>query len=260
MKIATYNVWYENIHTREEQLLDEIGKLDADVVGLQEVPPAFYEKLTSNTKYSHCTYVLHDEEGSGLAILSKYPFVSEFSLFESAEHCNSIAQNVIFEAEEMKFSLTNVHLPWDSVLEKEKQIVAISQFVHRQKDDAHFFIMMGDFNCTMSSSVHHFLLGDRTLNGCESKPYWNDLASVHAALHNYNVAPTLDFVANPRWRGKNTNYIPETCDRIYILESFNWDYEFRLSNVEIFGKEVSVKTGLAPSDHYGVLASVDFEI
>ena len=259
MKIATYNVWYENIHVREDQLLAEIDMLDADVIALQEVPSAFYKKLTSITKYNYHTYISYDEE-SGLATLSRYPFVSQLSLFGSAEHSNSIAHNIVFEARGMRFSLTNVHLPWDSVLEKEKQIVAIDKFAHSQKEDAHFFLLLGDFNCTMSSSVHRFLLGDQTLRGCESKPYWNDLAYVHAALHGYDVSPTLDFISNPRWGGKNTNYVPDTCDRIYIMESFNWNFEFTLRNVEIFGKEVSSKTGFAPSDHYGVVASVDFAI
>jgi hypothetical protein len=39
-----------------------------------------------------------------------------------------------------------------------------------------------------------------------------------------------------------------------------WDYDWNLKNVTVFGKEVITKTGLAPSDHYGVLAEVDFTI
>ena len=108
--------------------------------------------------------------------------------------------------------------------------------------------------------MHHFLLGDQSLLGCEANPYWNDLASVHAELNGYHVAPTLDFVNNPRWKGKNTNYAPDVCDRIYIMESFCWDNEFRLLDVVVFGKEASPDTGYAPSDHYGVLAEVEFAV
>ena len=260
MKIATYNVWYPNIDIRAEQLILEINNIDADIIGLQEVPLAFYNKLIENVKYSHHASYLNDEEEMGLVILSKHPIFEEFSLFESEEFDNSIAHNVIIEHNGIKYSITNAHLPWDSVLAKEKQIVAIDRYIHSQKDKAHFFILLGDFNCTMESSVHHYLLGDQSLLACESKPYWNDLASVHAKLNNYDVVPTLDFVNNPRWGGKNTNYIPDACDRIYIMESFNWDYVFKLGNVNVFGKEVSSKTGYAPSDHYGVLADVEFVI
>jgi len=259
MKIATYNVWYENIGIRTTQLIDEINNIDVDVMGLQEVPPSFYEKLITNVKYPYHAFVSYDEE-MGLAFLSKYPIDKEFSLFESAEFDNSIAHNVIVDKNGTRLSITNVHLPWDSALAKEKQIVAIDRYIHAQKDEVHFFILLGDFNCTLSSSVHNYLLGNQTLLGCESKPYWNDLAGVHAALNGYDVISTLDFVNNPRWRGKNTNYVPDTCDRIYIMESFNWDNVFSLWNVNIFGKEVSPKTGFAPSDHYGLLAEVDFTV
>ncbi len=260
MKIATYNVWYPNIDIRAEQLILEINNIDADIIGLQEVPSAFYNKLIKNVKYSHHASYLNDGEELGLVILSKYPISEEFSLFESVEFDNSVAHNIIIEINGIKYSITNAHLPWDSVLAKEKQIVAIDRYIHSQRDKAHFFIFLGDFNCTMESSVHHYLLGDQSLLGCESKPYWNDLASVHAKLNGYDVVPTLDFINNPRWGGKNTNYIPDACDRIYIMESFNWDYEFKLRNVNVFGKEVSPETGYAPSDHYGVLAEVDFVI
>ena len=264
MRFATYNVWYPNINIRAEQLLAEIDKVDADVIGLQEVPPAFYEEIVQKSKYKHCKYVLYvdepEEEKMGLAFLCKHPIIEHFSLFGSAENGNSIAQNIIFEAGGIRFSVTNVHPPWDSALAKEKQIVAVDRFVHAQKDKAHFFVLLGDFNSTLNSSVHRYLLGDQSLLGNESKPYWNDLAGSHAALNHYTVAPTLDFVNNPRWRGENTVYIPDTCDRIYVMESFHWDYSFRLQDVNVFGTEISPKTGYAPSDHYGVLAEANFSL
>ena len=197
MKIATYNVWYPKIDIRAEQLLAEIDRLDADIIGLQEVPPVFYEEIVRKCKYKYCKYVpyadayadayVDEDEKIGLAILCKHPIVEHFSLFDSAENGNSVAHNVIFEAAGIRFSATNVHLPWDSAIEKEKQIVAIDKFIHAQKDKVHFFLLLGDFNCTLNSSVHRYLLGDQTLLVCESKPYWNDLASAHAALNNYDM-------------------------------------------------------------------------
>lgn len=262
MKIATYNVWNENknIDIRAEQLIKEIDNVDADIIGLQEVSVDFWTKLISNIKYPHHVYFPYQGQNEGLAFLSKHSIGNQFFLNGSAEYDNSLALNIIFEVKGISFSVTNVHLPWDSALAKEKQIVAIDKYIHDQKDKAHFFILIGDFNCTLSSSVHHYLLGEQTLLGCEAKPYWNDLATAHAALNGYDIIPTLDFVTNPRWRGKNTNYVPDTCDRIYIMESFNWDYEFKLRNVNVFGKEVSPETGFAPSDHYGLLADVEFEV
>jgi len=260
MKFATYNVWYPKIDIRAEQLLAEIDGVDADIIGLQEVPIEFYGELIRKCKYKYCKYVPCSDEEIGLAILSKHPIAEHFSLFDSAENGNSVAHNVIFEAEMVRFSVTNVHLPWDSVLAKEEQIVAVDKFIHAQSDKAQFFVLLGDFNSTLNSSVHRYLIGDQTLLGSESKPYWNDLAGSHAALNNYTIAPTLDFVNNPRWRGENTVYVPDTFDRIYVRESFNWDYSFSLHDVKIFGTKISPKTGYAPSDHYGVLAEVNFSL
>jgi hypothetical protein len=98
---------------------------------------------------------------------------------------------------------------------------------------------------------------------CEAKPYWNDLTGVHAALNGYQTIPTLDFSTNPRWGSKNTTHIPAAVDRIYVMECMEgkaWDYNWDIVNVEVFGKEVSPETELAPSDHYGVLAEVTFTI
>lgn len=259
MKFATYNIWYENIDIRGQQLIDEINSIDADIIGLQEVPPSFFERLTSNVEYAYNTFAAYDDE-MGLAFLSKYPIDKQVFLFESKEFGHSVAHNIIIESEGMQVSVTNVHLPLDSILEKEKQIIAIDRYIHSQKDMAHFFILLGDFNCGLNSSVHRYLLGDQTLLGCDAKPYWNDLALAHASLNGYSVAPTLDFINNPRWKGKNTNYIPETYDKIYVMEGFNWDYEFALRKLDVFGQAVSPETGYAPSDHYGVAAEVEFKI
>jgi endonuclease/exonuclease/phosphatase family metal-dependent hydrolase len=258
VKIATYNVWNKDIDIRTEQLIQEINDIDVDIIGLQEVPPKFWAYIIKKINYNSHTYFMYKNQEEGLAFLSKHNIKNPVFLNESNEFDNSLALSVIFELKDIKFSVTNVHLPWDSVLAKEKQIVAIDKYIHSQRDKVDFSILLGDFNCTESSSVHHYLLGDQSLLGYESKPYWNNLAGVHAYFNNYDTIPTLDFVNNPRWAGKNTNYIPDTCDRILIMESYNWDYEFKLKNVCVFGKNISIKTGFAPSDHYGLLAEIDF--
>ena len=242
---------------RTEQLIHEIANIDADIIGLQEVMPDFWKELVAYVDYKHHAYKIIQQRGDGLAILSKYPFTSIFFLNDSDEFDNSFALNVLFEENGMKFSVTNVHLPCDSVLAREKQIVAINEHACRQKDQADFFLLLGDFNCSHSSSIHNFLLGEQTLLGCEANPVWFDLAEVHAALNDYGIMPTLDFATNPRWGAKNTKYIPVACDSIYLMDNaVKFDYD--ISNVSIFGTDVSSETGLAPSDHYGVLSEVTF--
>ncbi|MCL2373247.1 MAG: endonuclease/exonuclease/phosphatase family protein [Defluviitaleaceae bacterium] len=266
MKIATYNIWNHNIEKREAQLIDILNKIDADIVGLQEVPSEFYGKLVAGTNYKYHAYAASDKyKGAGdfVAVLSKHPLLEHFTFVDQGNHDGINAHNVIFEVEGMRFSFTNVHLPWDSVLAKERQIVAIQDFICSQEDKADFFILAGDFNCGVNSSVHRFLLGDSSLFGSEANPYWNDLSGVHAALNGYKLAPTLDFSTNPRWKGENTTHEPAAVDRIYVMECMRgkaWDYDWSLGNVTVFGRDISPKTGLAPSDHYGVMAEVEFSV
>lgn len=256
MKIATYNIWNENKSNRFDQLINEINTTDADIIGLQEVTENFYSNfLLTKTDYDFCEFRQYKDENEGLAILSKYPIKSCFFLNTSEEFAHSAAINVIFEAGKSCFSLTNVHLPWDSIKTQEEQIVAIDRYIHMQKGQADYFIMLGDFNGGFNSSIHRYLNGEQTINGNESNPYWDELSSAFASLNGLPLKPTLDFINNPRWGGKNTFYIPSVVDRIYILD--NWA-EKTLKNVRIFGTDISPENNLSASDHYGVVAEVDF--
>ncbi|MGF7146278.1 hypothetical protein HNQ56_004745 [Anaerotaenia torta] len=67
--------------------------------------------------------------------------------------------------------------------------------------------------------------------------------------------PTLDVINNPRWKGKNTIYKPSVMDRIYIMD--NW-FDTSLLSVRIFGTDVSAENNLSASDHYGVIAEINF--
>lgn len=259
MKIATYNVWNENegVGSRFEQLIYEITNVDADIIALQEVTTQFYQDaLKVLNIYQYSEFRNYSGEDEGLAILSKYPFENCTFLHTDAEYCNSYALNVVFKEGKAKYSLTNVHLPWDSIKAKEEQAVAIDRFMHEQNGEADYFILIGDFNCSPDSSVHRFLVGDQTLYGNESKPYWLEVSSTFAVLNGTPLLPTLDCINNPRWKGKNSIYVPENYDRIYLMD--NWNY-FAFKNVQLFGTEVSPITNLCASDHYGVIADITFE-
>ncbi|WP_346917326.1 endonuclease/exonuclease/phosphatase family protein [Clostridium sp.] len=258
MKIATYNVWNENKGggNRFNQLINEINNVNADVIGLQEVTTHFfYDILTKRTDYEYCEFKKYEDEDEGLAILSRYPLENCIFLHTREEFAYSRALNVLFQVGKSRFSFTNVHLPWDSVKAQEDQIVAIDRYMNMQKGQADYIIMLGDFNAGINSSVHRYLLGEQTINGNESKPCWDELSSSFATLNDLPLQPTLDCINNPRWKGKNTMYVPSVMDRIYIMD--NW-VDKTLQSVRIFGTDISPENNLAASDHYGVVAEVDF--
>lgn len=258
MKIATYNVWNDSksINRRFKQLIEEINTVDADIIGLQEVTTYFYEEvLRKETSYQYHFYSKYPEEEEGLAVLSKYPIRNSFSFYNENELENSRAIKIVFEVDGLKFSFTNVHLPWDSVRLQEKQMIAIDRYLHSQQADVDFFILLGDFNGGLDSSVDRYLSGNQTLYGVEANPYWNEISSAYAARSGQPVKPTLDIVNNPRWRGKKTIYTPEVVDRIYIMD--HW-YTTSLESFHVFGTDISPENQLSASDHYGVVADISF--
>ena len=259
MRLATYNVWNDKatIDRRLPQLVQEIKAANADVIGLQEVTQPIYDALAEKLDYMYHRYAMYhgqDEghgEAEGLAIFSKFPIEDAFFLNTSAEYANSDALHVLLRAGGLALSVTNLHLPWDSALAKERQIVAIDRYI-KTRTDADERVLLGDFNCGLTSSVHNYLIGEQTLLGQESKPYWWDLASTYAAVQGIPNRPTLDFQRNPRWTDCTTE-TPLVYDRILISAGGE-----HLGNVDLFGTAISPATGLSASDHYGLLADITF--
>lgn len=257
MKIATYNVWNSDtgMPEREKQIIDEIRALDADVVALQEVRDrAFNERLLQGTDYPNHCFVPHEgrvvtvepwRREEGLAVYSKHPIkyskYLEYTLFVVVEHLGS------------SILLVNVHLPWDSVIAQEECIVSIVRELSAIEADYRF--ILGDFNCSETSSVHQYIKGLRSLNGTEVSHYWTDLAFVAEEFLGIRREMTLDLMNNPRWKGKPLTDNSSRVDSIFIHDCFPRPYPV-LRALRYFGKEVSPKTGFCASDHYGVLVDL----
>ena len=259
MRIATYNIWNEdsNFEIRAPQLIDEIQKVNADIIGLQEVPPRFYtDCLLHQTGYPYHSFGQYSDEEEGLAILSKYPIWDSRFLHEYEANRHSNAISVLLNVDGRHVSFTNVPLPWDSALQKEYQICAIDRFLHGEMNRAGLLILAGDFNGGLGSSVHRYLVGDQSLNGDEANPYWDELATAYCALTGEPIKATLDVINNPRWKGHRSVYPPTVMDRLYVMEH---KYDISLESHWIFGTEVSPETQLSASDHYGVAAEIVFD-
>lgn len=259
LRVATYNIWNDDLgqEKRAVPILQEIHAIHADVIGLQEVTEDFYQTyLCTDAEFSYHIFMKYKGENEGLAILSRYPLEESFFFQTSIKFSESNAINVIVKVSNLKISVTNLHLPWDSVRQQEKQIVAIDQYIHSQNEKADFFVLLGDFNGNMDSSVNHFLLGDQTIDGNESNLYWNDLQSGYCIRRNIPLTATLDFINNPRWQGNETISVPMVADRIYVMQS--WD-NITMNELKIFGTDISTDTQMCASDHYGIVAELQFE-
>ena len=211
MKIATYNIWNSEsgMPYRIKYIVNEIKLINADVICLQEV---------SSRKLAE-----------GIAANADYPYL----YFDNSQ----------------KIAVVNVHLPWDSVLSREHQIIKIVNAVDKKTYE--YVYMAGDFNCSDFSDVQRFLLGECTLNNCESLPCWFDLASAYAEITDKKAENTLDFWKNPRFKG-NTVETNSRFDRILYPQPFPV-----LSRCNVFGTAIYEDIALAASDHYGVVVEME---
>ena len=116
-KIATYNIWNnEEQDKREKHILRELHIAEADIVGLQEVTDDFYENVLAKDEiYPYSCFYAYAGENEGLAILSKFPLCEEYFMNKNEEDAYSNALNAIININGIRISITNVHLPWDSV-------------------------------------------------------------------------------------------------------------------------------------------------
>lgn len=251
MIIATYNIWNSNvgIPLRNAQINNEIIKINADFLCLQEVNSKSYHKEVANAcNYKYSCFFHHANAEEGLSILSRFPI----------ENCYytsyAIIATINFENSTILFA--NMHLPWDSAIKREESIINIVNETTKIKCD--YYFILGDFNCSENSSVQRFLLGESSLINAEANPYWYDLASAYAELSNTPLDPTLNFRENPRWKGKNSIETNQRFDRILMKNTYPNEFP-KLEKVFVFGKDVS-KSGYCASDHYGVCAELKFTL
>jgi len=246
MRIATYNIWNSEagMPLRLRQITDEIIKVNTDIICLQEV--ADYEQ------HSHlsaiCGYAYsHYQTQTGLSILSRLPIYKtddfEFGTMAGI-HLKTKAVLIM-----------NVHLPWESAYSREKAIVNIVKRTAAEKDD--FTFLSGDFNSSADSSIHRFLTNNQSL--LERDAYFYDLAESFAEITGTKISATLNFRENPRWgvmQPKNTIETNQRFDWIMLKNPYPLEFPV-LKKCSLFGTEISKKTGLAPSDHYGVWIEIE---
>ena len=154
-----------------------------------------------------------------------------------------------------RVAVTNVHLDYKSVARREAQILAVTDWVAARSEPDCVEILCGDFNSYPESSVYRFFRGQQTLHGQEG-PVWHDLAATYAYRHGAVPPPTLDFGTNPRWESHPALELPARFDWILVQE--RWPAPMpRVKSVELIGRYPLPGSNVVPSDHYGVLASLE---
>lgn len=245
MIIATYNIWNSEagMPARTTDIIHEILSINADVICLQEVAnEMIHSFFATKCNYNYSFYSIDNE----LSVLSKFPI--------SKTNIDTYSLTARISASDIEICITNLHLPWDSAFVREKAITKIVEYA----DPADYSFIVGDFNCSVNSSVHRFLKNEQSL--FESSAYYFDLAESYAEITQTLPQNTLDFRNNPRWNSlnnKNTIELNQRFDRIMLKNSYP-NKPPLLVRCAIFGTTIGKETGLCASDHYGVFAELEF--
>jgi endonuclease/exonuclease/phosphatase family metal-dependent hydrolase len=258
--IATWNLWNttERQQERLEAAAETLQDLAADVVALQEVATSIAGGSAADFLAEACGYrhvLVHpypDDSGEGLAILSRNPI----HRIEAPELA-AFALRVGVDAGSARLALTNVHLDYASVAVRERQIRDVIRSIGEGSALHQYEVLAGDFNASPGSSVYQFLQGQQTLEGAETVR-WYDLSELDAARSGTAAPPTLDFLTNPRWHDVPTIEVPVRCDWILIRDPYDIGLPWpRLQAATRFGTEPAGPAGVVPSDHYGVVATLE---
>ena len=245
MKLASYNLWDSpaGMPHRREQIVSVLSALNADILCLQEDNAEIdFPSILPDLPFCAC----HRE--AGLTILSRYPIKDSC--------CMPYALVITVSYGCSTLCIVNVHLPWQSALSRENAITAVTDAISCIPAD--FILLAGDFNCSDTSSVQRFLCGEQSLLGHDASYF--DLAEAYADMTGIPPSPTLDFRHNPRWGvidPPNSLEKNQRFDRILLANPYPNPAPM-LTNFGVFGHEISEKTHLAPSDHLGVYADLDF--
>jgi len=248
MIVATYNLWNDErtLSGRLAALCEEIGSVHADVIALQEAaastpghpskPIAAY--IAEQTGYPYVAFRAYpdpEDVGEGLAILSKHPFELETAIWDNRSNPSVYcAHRAIVHAESMRVAVTNVHLDWRCVKNREDQMCAVLDWINELAVVNTVELLCGDFNDVPDSSIHRFLQGRQSLNGRAAK--WLDLAEYEQWRTGLKAEATLDFARNPRWNGLHTLQIPARVDWIMLRqEPQHRDPEPVVGSVRLFG-------------------------
>ena len=86
------------------------------------------------------------------------------------------------------------------------------------------------------------------------------MAEVFAEMTGTKPSATLNFRKNPRWgivEPKNTIEVNQRFDWILLKNPYPAELPI-LKCCTLFGTEISEQTNLVASDHYGVIAEIEF--
>ena len=261
LRVLTINIWNRSgpWDARLALLRKGVAAIDPDLVGLQEVIEhdgrTQAEAIGEGLGYHAAFGVAHDL-GAGVkfgnAVLSRWPITRQeiFPLPNagSAESRSLLMTEIASPHGKIPFFVTHLNWKFHEGHVREEQCLAIATIVKETAPIAGLPpVLVGDFNAQPEATEIRFLTGLHSLGG--KSTFFGDCFDWIGAGPGF----TYDARTNPFAEG--THEYPRRIDYIFV----------RGPTSDVKGKPLSAKVvfdeivdGVAPSDHYGVLAEIAY--
>jgi len=246
MKILTLNTWQERGPWRDrwELILKGLKEYDADVVGFQEVfNMEWAEEVHRQSGYP---YLSVSGKHSGLIFLSKFKPVEQECLVMETRSPTEDYQRYAFylrvEAGNGEVALFNTHLSWKAGENdvRMKQTLELEAFVE-QKSDKLPVALMGDLNGASNTPPVVYLREIRKW----IDTFWVKNPGVPGLTWDYR---------NPYAEAERDKMLERRIDYIFIRERTG-PFQKIVSSRVVFDQPS--KTGVFPSDHFGVMTEFE---
>jgi endonuclease/exonuclease/phosphatase family metal-dependent hydrolase len=260
VRVATWNIWWRfgPWETRQPLVVEELRRIDADVVCLQEVwgtDDTTAGDLIADELGYECRYAGLVELSPGVrfgnAVLSRWPITDHEhralpALDEPDEHRLVLRADVDGPRGPLQVFCTHLNWRFDHSHVRQAQVQAIASFVQESRPREYPPVVCGDFNATPHSDEIRTLTGER--------PVADDLVLVDAWRHVHAHDPGFT------WNNENpfvAAQLEATRRLDYVFAG--WFKSRGAGNpvsAELFGTEPV--GGVHPSDHYGVVAELRY--
>ncbi len=262
LKILSINIWNRSgpWERRRELLRAGIDALDPDVIGMQEVMSDGAHTLAHEATDGLGYHVVYGEAkplsggiSFGNAALARWPLavaeVVPLPSVDTDEHRSLLISEVQTPAGALPFLVTHLAWKFHHGYVREQQVQAIGAAIRRREPIAAQrlpLVMTGDFNARPDAAEVRFLTGLQTLGGASL--FLCDCFDVAGEGPGY----TFDARINPH--AAPTLEPPRRIDYVFVRGPDKWSRGVTRAARVVLSDVVD---GVAPSDHFGVLAEID---
>jgi endonuclease/exonuclease/phosphatase (EEP) superfamily protein YafD len=213
VRLLQMNIWGGK-NRAYDKVIDEIRSEDADLIGITEITPGWYERLKPELK--EFRYSIVDTQHGGIALFSKFPLTGKVNYFGTILRPRIDAQ-VEIGGRRVAIIFAHPVIPLKSFDLRNSELLLLSQEA-RDRSVNGPCILAGDLNCTPWSVYFEKLLSDSqmidTEKGFGPQPSWSTQMKLPPLFPIDHCLVSPDIYCLSRRLGKRTgsDHLPVIVD------------------------------------------------